>query len=192
VGNLAAVYHDRGELASAAVLAERALAIRKKVLPAVHPSISIALNNLALIAGDSGDPEQSERLLHEAIAGGESGVLRDHPTLAIFYLNLAELFRKQRRFREAEPALRRALEIFDRKAADHPRAADALVALASLFLDQGKASGAEKLLVRALAIREKTGDQSSPQYAETKRFLVDVFRHQNRNTEAERLERSFR
>ena len=68
--------------------------------------------------------------------------------------------------------------------------ADVLTALASLYVSQDRAPAAEKLLLRALAIRERSEGRESAAYAHVQRQLAAVFRLQNRNTEAERVEKS--
>src|ERR1700693_4057798 len=63
---------------------------------------------------------------------------------------------RKRRYDEAEPLLRRALELREKALGpDHPDIAQSLNNLASIYRDRGEYEKAEPLLQRALGIREK-------------------------------------
>ncbi len=70
-------------------------------------------------------------------------------------LMLADLYRKQDKYVEAEPQYLQALSIYEQEVeADHPLMATSLNALAFLYHQQRKNVEAEPLYLRALAMRE--------------------------------------
>ncbi len=70
--------------------------------------------------------------------------------------NLAELYRAQGRYAEAEPLYRRALAIVEKALGpEHPHVAANLNNLAGLYQAQGHYAEAEPLYQRSLAIYEK-------------------------------------
>jgi tetratricopeptide (TPR) repeat protein len=89
------------------------------------------------------------------------------------------------RFAEAEPLLRRALEISEQRLGpDHPHTALALTRLGSLFQREGKLAGAERLLTRALTLRQAATGSGSPQTAEVLAILASCYVAMGRYTEA--------
>ena len=71
--------------------------------------------------------------------------------------NLAELYRDQGRYAEAEPLYKRSLAIREKALGpDHPDVATALNNLAVLYEDQGRYADAEPLYKRSLAIQRKS------------------------------------
>ncbi|KAF8974042.1 hypothetical protein BDZ97DRAFT_2053638 [Flammula alnicola] len=75
------------------------------------------LNNQALAATRNGDLATAERLNLEAIATKERGLGLDHPTTALSYNALGELYLKQKRLDEAENYLMKAVAIRNVKGA---------------------------------------------------------------------------
>ena len=70
--------------------------------------------------------------------------------------NLANVYRAQGKYSEAEGLFKRALAIREKAlGASHPDVGQTLHNLANLYLNQGKYSEAEGLYKRALVIREK-------------------------------------
>jgi tetratricopeptide (TPR) repeat protein len=66
---------------------------------------------------------------------------------------LAKLYQDQRKYEEAEPLLKRALQINEKRLGpEHPNTATSLNNLALLYQAQGKYEEAEPLLKRALQI----------------------------------------
>ena len=70
--------------------------------------------------------------------------------------NLAELYRNQGRYADAEPLYKRSLAIYEKALGpDHPDVATSLNNLAALYDAQGRYADAEPLYKRSLAICEK-------------------------------------
>ena len=90
--------------------------------------------------------------------------------------NLAELYRAQGGYTEAEPLFKHSLKI-DEKALgpDHPRLATTLNNLALLYADQGSYVAAQVLFKRSLAIREKA---LGPEHPHTQTTWEALRRHE--------------
>ena len=74
---------------------------------------------------------------------------------------LAELYRTQGNYADAEPLLKRALAIVEKLLGpEHPDVAASLNGLAALYNAQGKYAEAAKMEARAKAIRAKHAEQN--------------------------------
>lgn len=77
--------------------------------------------------------------------------------------NLAELYRNQGKYADAEPLYRQSLAIWEKVLGpDHPDVATSLNNLALLYRAQGKYVEAEPLYKRSLAIREQSLGKTIP------------------------------
>ena len=86
-----------------------------------------------------------------------------HPDTATGLNNLAELYRTQGRYSEAEPLYKRSLLIREQQlGADHPDTAGSLNNLAGLYESQGRYSEAEPLYARAVEIFLQALGQDHP------------------------------
>ncbi|MBI3371207.1 MAG: CHAT domain-containing protein [Betaproteobacteria bacterium] len=110
------------------------------------------------------------------------------PRLATTLAWVAELYRSQRRFTEAEPLVKRAIEIDEKThGPDHPNVAMSLNSLALLYHNQGRQGEIEPVLKRALAIFEKSSGPEHPFVATNLNNLGMLYRNQGRLAEAEPL-----
>jgi CHAT domain-containing protein/Tfp pilus assembly protein PilF len=180
--------YNQGQYATAISLAERALAIREKVLGQEHSLVATTLNNLALLYKEQGNYERAESLLQRALAIREKVFGQEHPLVAISLTNLAGLYQAQGNYAQAEPLYQRALAISERVLGqEHPLVATTLNNLALLYKEQGNYEQAESLLQRALAIREKVFGQEHPDLATTLNNLALVYQSQGNYAQAEPL-----
>ena len=92
-------------------LLERALAIDEAAYGPDHPHVATALNNLAQILQDLGQPGQARPLQERALAIDEAAYGPDHPAVARDLNNLALILRALRQPGLARPLLERALAV---------------------------------------------------------------------------------
>ena len=145
-----------GRYQQAIPLAQRALAIREKVLGPEHPDTATSLNNLAGLYRDTGAYTKAEPLYSRALAIREKVLGPEHPDTATSLNNLAELYRATGAYTKSEPLYSRALAIREKVLGpEHPDTATSLNNLAGLYVTTGAYEKAEPLYSRALAIREK-------------------------------------
>jgi tetratricopeptide (TPR) repeat protein len=136
-------------------------------------------------------PQEEARAIaafQAAIARRQS--LSDPIPLATSLSYLAELYRSQGRYAEAEPLYRRALQITEQQlGAEHPDTATSLNNLAGLYRSQGRYAEAEPLYRRALQITEQQLGAEHPDTATSLNNLAGLYRSQGRYAEAEPLYR---
>ena len=107
---------------------------------------------------------------------------------AIALNNLAVLLKATNRLVEAEPLIRRALEIDELSyGANHAEVARDLNNLAQLLQDTNRLEEAEPLMRRALDIDEKSGRANHPAVAIDLNNLATLLKAMNRLAEAEQL-----
>merc|ERR1711936_489652 len=126
--------------------------------------------------------------LNDALAIREKTLGENHPAVAATLNNLAVLYGKRGKYKDAEPLCKRALEIREKVlGSDHPDVAKQLNNLALLCQNQGKYEEVEKYYQRALAIYETNLGQDDPNVAKTKNNLASAYLKQGKYKEAEIL-----
>ncbi len=179
---------DRGALAEAESLAERALAIREKALGPDHPDVALTLNGLASIYYDQGRYAETVSLFARTLAIQEKALGEEHADVALSLNNLGTAYCAQGRYKEAERLHSRALAIQEKTLGpDHPLVARSLNNLANVYEYEGRHAEVEPLHVRALAIREKTLGPDHPDVAFSLNNLAIVYGEHKRYAEAEPL-----
>ena len=102
--------------------------------------------------------------------------------------NQAEDHLKQRRYAEAEPLYKRALDIIEKAVGpNHPACIPMLNKLATLYREQGKYAEAEPLYRRALEIREKALGKDHPEVGTNLWELAKLHKARGNYAEAESL-----
>ena len=128
--------------------------------------------------------EQQRHALAEAKA------LADARLVAAASNELAQLLRRTSRFGEAEPLMRRALEIHETVFGEqHPAVATCLSNLAHLLHDTNRIEEAEPLMRRALEIHETVFGEQHATVATCLNNLASLLQNTNRIEEAEPLMR---
>ena len=151
-------------LTDARLLLERALAIDEAAYGPDHPAVATALNNLALILRDLGQPEAARPLQERALAIDEAAYGPDHPDVATDLNNLATILRDLGQPEGARPLQERALAITEAAyGPDHPTVATRLNNLAQILQDLGQPEAARPLQERALAIDEAAYGPDHPE-----------------------------
>ena len=108
--------------------------------------------------------------------------------LAETFANLAEVYKAQGKYSEAEAPLRRVVEIRQKNAGDNSAAAaTALNALAAVLNSEGKFPEAEPLFRQAIGVQEKLFGAEDPRLAAPLANLAGLYADQGQYAEAERL-----
>jgi tetratricopeptide (TPR) repeat protein len=148
------------------------------------------MNQLGLLLLTKATHCDAEPLLRSVVAIDEAAHGPNHPRVAAFLINLAELLQAKNRLAEAESLHRRALAI--REAAcgpEHPTVASSLNNLALLLRALSRCEEAEPLHRRALAIREAAYGPDHPDVASSLNNLANLLVTLSRHEEAEPLHR---
>jgi tetratricopeptide (TPR) repeat protein len=113
----------------------------------------------------------------------------DDPRLATALNNLAELYRVQGKYVDAEPLYRRSLAIREKVLGpEHPDVAASFNNQALLYRVQGRYADAVLLHKRALAIWEKALGPEHPNVAQSLANYAALLRNTGRTAEADNLE----
>ena len=113
----------------------------------------------------------------------------DDPRLRLTLSNLAETYRGQAKYSEAEPFYRRVLERDERVLGpEHPNIASSLSNLANNYSLLGKYAEAEPLYKRALEIWKKILGPEHPLVSHIQGGYAELLRKTDRIEEAEKLE----
>ena len=108
LSNLAFLYVDLRDLAKAAELCKRAIAIDEKTLPSDHPDRALAWHNLGSALQSLGKLTEAREAMEQAVAIREASLDADHPLLALSLNNLAQVLHQSGRTAEAWTLVRRA------------------------------------------------------------------------------------
>lgn len=109
----------------------------------------------------------------------------NHIDVATRFNNLAQIYKVQGHYSEAEPLLKRALALLSLLENEHRRVALSWNNLANLYREQGRYSEAEPLLKQALnLLQHQLGDEHQD-VALIKNNLAELYRKQGRYGEAE-------
>jgi tetratricopeptide (TPR) repeat protein len=135
---------------------EAGLAIKRRILPANHPDIGIAVEAIANVQSDR-DPRSALERIREALAIFEKAYGDASPLLARTLGNLGEIEHKLGDNVAAQADLRASLDRYrGYLAADHPWVAYPLTALGLVLVAEGRTSEAIPHLERALRIRKRS------------------------------------
>ncbi|MBW4671722.1 MAG: tetratricopeptide repeat protein [Cyanomargarita calcarea GSE-NOS-MK-12-04C] len=178
--------YKEGKYTEAIPLAEKALAIREKVLGLEHSDVATSLNNLARLYRLQGNYGKAEPLYLRSLTIYEKVLGQEHPLVAISLNNLALLYYSQGNYASSEPLLVRSLAISEKVLGrEHPYVATSLNNLAELYRLQGNYAKAEPLLLRSLAISEKVLGQEHPDVAQSLNNLAALYQSQGNYGKAE-------
>jgi eukaryotic-like serine/threonine-protein kinase len=157
LSDLAKVYTREQLWALAKQTYERALEVDRRVLGDDHPRVAYRLQNLAIVAQNTGDLKQAETLYVDALQREERAYGDRHPETVATKGNYGLLLQREGRLAEAEPLLRSALEVrLSLYGPDHYLVGYSRVSLAILLHDKGDLAGAESEFRQALAIYDKS------------------------------------
>jgi len=144
------------------------------------------LNNLSDCCYYLGDYPAGIGYAHTALAVAETQ--NNALAVATSLNNLAELYRVQGRYSEAEPLYKRSLLIREEQlGVDHPDTATSLNNLAALYQAQARYSEAKPLYKRSLSISEEQLGTDHPDTAISLNNLALLYYAQGRYSEAEPL-----
>lgn len=178
----------QGKTDEALPLAEKALALREKVLGTEAPDVAAALNFLAGVYFDKGEFKRAEPLYLRALAIREKAFGKENldvaesvNDLAVTYLNLGEYDR-------ALPLYQRALNTYLKLLGpEDEQIPHALSNLAGLYQRIGDYAQTESLYRRALALREKKLGAEHLEIAESLGHLATLYRDMGEYAKAEPL-----
>jgi serine/threonine protein kinase len=185
---IAEILSDHGRGDQAQPLAERALAIERRLHPGNHIDIAASLRTLGYVLANAGRPEAALPLQTEALAMLRELFPGDHDDVSTALNNLATTFESIGRYAEAEPLLREALAMTERlNGKDHPDVAGTMTSLAAALEALGRVADAEAMLRDAQARLQRSTHADHPNRVANANNLGHLLWATGRAAEAEPL-----
>jgi len=130
-----------------------------------------------------------QRELELELASVKATMGKEHPQVADCLTRLADLYCRNKRYREMEPILLDALRIRERALGpEHSLVSSSLKNLARLYYFLNRFELSEPLFKRALTIRQKLYGKQHPRYADVEEQYAKLLRKTNRNMLAQELD----
>lgn len=162
--NLGILYMSQGKYPEAEEIFDVAL----NILDKKSVSYNNVLNNQALVYQSLGQLEKAESVFKKIKALDSASIGITHPDYAITLSNLGQLLCDEAKYKEAEAALKAALDIQKKNNETNSVSyARKLNSLARVYQLAGQPAKAITLHEQALAIFKKTLTENSPEYATT-------------------------
>jgi tetratricopeptide (TPR) repeat protein len=158
--DLGILYADRGKLAEAEKMYQRALQGKEKALGAEHTSTLRTVNNLGNLYRSQGMLAEAEKMYQRALQGKEKALGAEHTSTLSTVNNLGRLYKDQGRLAEAEEMYQRALQGYEKalgadSSMTYIPALATIWGLGSLFECQGDSAKARIMYSKALIGYEK-------------------------------------
>ena len=165
IGRCRSARHDAGGAKEAN---ERALTIRRKVLPGNHPDLGRSLNNLGMVESSLGNKRRAREFLEEAVRLWRSSLESSNPLTAIVLTNLGDVQSALREYAAAKQSHEQALAIRRKSLPpSHPDIATSLNNLGAVQWELREYAAAKQSHEQALAIRRKALPPGHPDIAQS-------------------------
>jgi tetratricopeptide (TPR) repeat protein len=150
--NLATIALPTGQYSRAEEFSRRAIEVGQRSLPAQHPALAAAWNNLGQARRLQGDYLEAEHAFRESMGRWQRALGPTHPNVARVMINLAAIYHERGRETGAETLYRRAAAILEAAyGPDYPLTLVARNELADVLRAERRFTEAEKLSAATLA-----------------------------------------
>jgi len=186
LNNLAYLHRTRGETAEAEALYREAVDVEEEW--GTVPNLLLLMNNLAAVMDEEGKANEAGQVLQEAIRVSEEHWPNGHWRVGSAYGAKGAFYMLRDNPGEAEPYLRRALEIArETLTDDNARTVYARMQHGVCLRELGRFSEAEAQLLRAFDWLEENNGIESPYTQPTVSHLVTLYEAWGRPGEADRF-----
>ena len=166
LNNSGALFHQLGDYHRQLEFCQKALTIRKKVLPPDHPDLANSYNNVGLAWGNLRDYHKELEFLQKALGIRKKVLPSDHPDLAAIYNNVGATWGNLGDHHKELEWYQKALAIWKKVLPpDYPRLAGSYNNVGAAWGNLGDHHKALKFFQKALAIREKVLPPDHPDLA---------------------------
>lgn len=182
INNDAVLKKETGAYPEAEKEFQKALALAREV----HDTLAEALisNNLAMTFLDVNKTKDAEKMMLQSVNQASSVLAENSGNLIKIKINLANVYRLQKKYTEAEAIYLKAIEVKEKKLGAHPDLAHLKKGLAQLYMDMGKADEVEKLLQSAFDINKRKLGENNPATVATQQELANFYRFSNKPDKA--------
>lgn len=166
--------------------AESGLKEALEIAKTIRDSMAKALlcNNLAMTYLDMNNIKNAESFMLQSLASASLAMKENSSNYIKLQINLANIYRFQKRYNESEALYLKAIEVKEKKLGAHPDLAHLKKGLAQLYMEMGKISSVEELLTSALSINKKKLGEKNPATLSVQQELANFYRYTNSNTRA--------
>jgi serine/threonine-protein kinase len=165
-----------GESERAVATLQEFIRIMEIVYPDPHPSVAAGYNNLASALQDLGRSDEALRM-YERSAEIQDAVTRpDHPDRAFPLVGMAGVHRSRSRWSDAEPLLRRALELRRGLPPGHRYIGETLSDLGAVLTELGRYDEAQTLLSEAHDVLLAAEGESASRTVRARERLAELQR----------------
>jgi CHAT domain-containing protein/tetratricopeptide (TPR) repeat protein len=177
INNNAVLKKETGNYAEAADDLNKAL----KMALNKQDTLAIALinNNLAMTYLDMNKTKDAEKYMIESVNEAAKVLKENSGNLIKLKINLANIYRLQKKYPEAEKIYLNAIYIKEKKLGSHPDLAHLKKGLAQLYMDMNRPTDVEKLLVSAYDINKRKLGESNPATLSVQQELANFYRYNN-------------
>lgn len=180
---------ERAQYAQAESIYKHCLQIREQLVGSSDAQIAPLQEKLATISAEQGNHEQAEKFYLSTLQILKQTQRTEYVELVAHTLyNLANVYKAQGRYAEAEPLYLRAQEIWVQMfGSEHSWISFPIYGLAALYKEQGKYPEAAVLYADCLRIRVQALGKDHPDVAYPLEGLAEVYQIMHRYAEAEEL-----
>jgi CHAT domain-containing protein len=139
-------------------------------------ALALVKNNLAMTYLEMNKLRDAEDQMHTSLSEASTVLKPNSSNFIKLQINLACVYRFEKKFQSAEELYLRAISIKEKKLGAHPDLATLKKGLAQLYMDMGKNVEAEKLLLSALEINKKKLGENNPATISTQQELGNYYR----------------
>lgn len=177
INNNAVLKKETGKYTEAADDLKKAL----KMAATKQDTLAIALinNNLAMTYLDMNKMKDAEKHMQESVNEASKLLKENSGNLIKLKINLANIYRLQKKYAEAEKIYLKAIELKEKKLGAHPDLAHLKKGLAQLYLEMNRPAEVEKLLLSAYDIDKRKLGESNPATLAVQQELGNFYRYSN-------------
>lgn len=147
-------------------------------------SLAIINNNLAMTYLDMNKMKEAELTMNVAISNAITVLKENSGNYIKFQINLANIYRFQKKYTDAEALYLKAIDAKEKKLGAHPDLAHLKKGLAQLYMEMGKTGEVEKLLQSAYDINKRKLGENNPATVSTQQELANFYRFTNNPSKA--------
>lgn len=148
---------------------------------------ALVYNNLAMTYLDMNKLKDAESQMNKSISEAETVLKNNSGNFIKLQINLANIYRFEKKYPEAEDLYLKAIAIKEKKLGAHPDLAHLKKGLAQLYMEMNKPKEVEKLLQSAYDINKRKLGEKNPATVAVQQELANFYRFSNDNQKASQL-----
>ena len=172
------MYSEMGDYSKSLSFYQKAFHIRRKTLPANHPSMATLYNNIGSLYLHMGEHSKALSFYQKALDIHQKILPANHPSMATSYNNIGGVYSHMAEFSKALSFYRKTLDIRQKTLpANHPSLTISYSNIADVYHHMGEYSKALSFYQKALDIHEKILPANHPSMATSYNNIGSVYHH---------------